>query len=632
MEIKKTSNLYFVLLVILVMFSQFLLLGPIIGQGFTHEDYVGLFKSRLYQEKFFTDPVNTWIAIGIHDAAHDFYIAFLDFLFGENYNMYLYTNIFFKVVATLLLYPLIFIISKSKSLAFLATLLYALSYPSTGALYLYVVGNEYIGVALMNLFLIVYYLSLKKNSYKLLSLASLLIFLSFMVSPIRVFPLFAIILIVEYFILIKDKLSRLFFSMIRILAIFLPILLFVFGTGNKSSVDTYGLSTIPSFFKLIIAGNWYLLLNPLWGLGHSLIPAPYFRIFGPIYLSSFHMYLISPFHLLLVLMGLLSSFLLSNKPYKFFLKFVLIDLVLQGVLFLLLTHHLTINPKLIQEYNPVVFLLGQYAGILAIFVISISISCFLEYFSTGRKNNLFLLIFLSPLISLIFISGQWFFTQQQFMYQGAIHRYLVIPQIGLSLFLATYIIIAYQKKGGVWIIAISCLIILTTLLFSKSEIERGFYIKRDAGEDLQAQESMKSQVLKNIPAEKIRQDLLFYIKLSKGPQQTTPYENAFDWHNLFLWMHIKKSYITDGEVNGCVVLIWGYSELRKMAKVQNQMPGFIYKDGGEKEGMCFKNGEPDSLDGKFFGLDQFYAFSVEGKYVRNITPEIITTLSFTPVQ
>lgn len=127
----------FITLVFFVVFSQIILLKPIVGQGLTNEDYVGLYAVRVSKDTIFSSPVSYWMKVGIHDATHNLYIAFLDLLFGENYNMYLYTSIFIKIVATLLLYPLILLLTKNKLLAFISTFLYGISYSSAGALYLY---------------------------------------------------------------------------------------------------------------------------------------------------------------------------------------------------------------------------------------------------------------------------------------------------------------------------------------------------------------------------------------------------------------------------------------------------------------------------------------------------------------
>lgn len=627
MQNKKKFKLFVIIL--LVIFSQCLLLNPIIGQGLTNEDYVGLFKVRLYENIMFSDPVNIWNQIGLHDAAHDFYIGLLDLIFGENYTIYLYVSIAIKIIATLLLYPLILLISKNKLLAFLGTIIYGLSYPSTGALSLYVVGNEYLGVALMNLFLITYYFCIKTPKKWLLILSSILVTLSYISSPIRVFPVFCIIIFTEIFIFFKSKRSQFIQSFFRTAVIFLPALLITISGMDNSGSGAYSLAGMPDFLKQIADGHWYHLLNPLWGLGNLLLPAPYFYLLGQINISSLMTYLISLPQILIIFITHLLSFFLSKKPMRFFLIFMSINFLLEILIFLLLTHHFSIHPSLIVKYSPSVFLFGQYTNIIACFIISLSLTCAIEWYLTNKQNQLLLFTFISPFFSLLFIISQWIFTRDYFMYQQGIHRYLVIPEIGISIFSASLVTNIYskRKKGVLWYTSLIVIFFLFFLI-NKEEIARGFYIKRNAGADLQAQESMKTQVLSYIPKSKIGNDLLFFIRLSAGTNNSTAWEEAFDWRNITYWMHIKRSYLTEKPIDGCIGMIWDESELQKMARMHEEQRGFLYRDGGNKEIRCFHNSIGYSLDGKFIKLDNLYAFAIDRGNVENITKEIVDKLSF----
>ena len=619
------------LLIILVISTQFFLIKPIIGQGFTHEDYVGLLPARILKDKFFKDPIGTWQQIGLHDASHVFYIHFLDILFGENYNMYLYFSAFLKILATLSLFPLILIVTKNKLLAFLGTFLYSISYSSFGALYLYVLGNEYLSLLFLNIFLIIYYICIRKTKIWLVLLSSIFIILSYLSSPIRIFPLFAIIILTELFFLIRSKFSNLLPFLLRVVLVYLPIILIVFSSTGKSSGDGYGLSSIPVFLKIIEKGHWYLLLNPLWGLGHSLIPSSYFHFFGQVNISNFLSYIFSTFHFLILIIAFILSFLLSAKPIRFFLIFVFINSMLEIIIYTLLIHHLGISHELILEYNPEVFILGQYAGILAAFVLSFSIAAFVQWHLDSKANRLLLFIFFAPFISLIFIGGQWLFTQQYFMYQEGIHRYLVIPQVGMSIFLASILTSSYRKNQSWWYVFLTVIIFLNFFI-SKGEIERVFYIKRNAGANLQTQELMKSQVLSSIPNKNLKNDLLFFVKLSAGPKYSTPLEDSLDWRNLIYWMHTKRSYLTEQGMNGCVAIIWEVNELQRIAVLQNGEKGFLFSDGANGEASCLNNGLGVSTDKRFYKISDFYAFIIDTMGLRNITYEIIKKLIFIPNQ
>lgn len=633
---KISSHIFlFGILTLLVIFSQFILLKPIIGQGLTNEDYVGFFKVRLYKDQMFSDPIKTWRAIGLHDATHDFYIGFLNKFFGEDYTMYLYTSIFIKIIATLLLYPLIFIITKSKLLGFLGSFLFGLSYPSTGALYLYVVGNEYLGVALMNLFLIVYYLCIKKPSYLLITLLSLIILLCFLASPIRIFPIFILVLLIEAYILIKNKFSKFYLPVIRIIAIFLPVILVTVLSAANSGSGSYDLSGWPDFLKKITNGNWFLLLNPLWGLGYTFLPAAYLNFLVPINISTIFTFLLSLFLGPLIKLGIVSlilSFLISVKKLRFFLTLMLINLIFDIVVFILYTHHLGIPPALVREYSGPSFVAGLYSGILAAFIFSIAISCGIEWVLTGKKNLLLFFAFISPFISLFFILGQWFFTRDYYMYQEGIHRYFVIPAIGSCLFIASILVIIYQRRSVYF--RIPALLLITFILFqffniSRAEISQLFNGKKGSGRELKVQQSMQEQTMNYIPRDRLNEDVFVYIKFKSDKfEDANQWEDTFDWRDLTYWMSIKKSYLTNKIIDGCVVLTWDLSVLKKIATIQNGVKGFLYKNEGAQEMRCFHNATGYTLDGKFVNLDNFYAFAIDGPKVINITDEVKKKLVF----
>lgn len=613
----------FLFLFFAVIFTQFFLLKPILGQGFTHEDYVGIFSAKSLSKQIFADPVNTWITIGPHNASHSFYIAFLDLFFKENYNMYLYTSILIKIAATLLLYPLIFLISKNKLFAFLTTFLYGISYPSAGALYLYVVGNEYLGLAFMNLFLISYYFSIKKGGVEVLLTASFTITLAYLFSSIRIFPIFAIILLIESFILYKEGFSRFIIQIQRLTSIFLPVIIVTLASLNKIPEGNYGLTTIPPFLNLISDGNFFLLLNPLWGLGYLMLPASYFRFLGGINLSNLFTYLTSPLPILILLFSLCLSFLLSKRPYKFFLHIVLINLFLGGLTFLLLTFHTFSPPRVSVDYSSIIFYFGEYAGIISTFILSIASTCLFQWYATKKQNLLLLVIAISPFFSLLFIIGQWLFTQQLFMYQEGLHRYLVIPEIGMSIFLSAIIMQIYKnRKITIWSLTPIVFILCFLFLISKNEISRVFQTKKNAGADLRLQELMRTQVLNTIPPEKLKNDMLFFFKLSTGSEPVLE-EDIFDWKNLTYWVHLKKGYLTNNIVDGCVGFTQNILQLKKMSTVQDGSKGFLYKDAPYTEARCFHEGIQYSLEDKFISVENFYAFTIEKNKLKNITSDTV---------
>lgn len=617
----------FIIITILVITSHIFLSRVVIGLGLTDEDYLGLYIARVYREKMFTSPVYFVNHYNLHNISHDLYIGFLDLLFQDNYDMYLYASIFLKILATLTLFLLILLTTRNKLLAALATFLFGISYPASGALRLYVVGNEYLGVALMNLFFVAYYFCIKKeNSWRLLFFASLTATLSFMAAPIRVFPLFIIVLLIELFILFKNKFSRIYPSVLRGSSIAAPGILIMLFSLKETAIGSYSPAGIPDFLKMVAAGNWWLMLNPFWGLGYTFLPIRYtMQLFGVIDTThfSFSTYLNFLFQkplILSALVSLLLTFIISKKKLRFFVILMSVNFILNILLYIIFSHNLS------SSFNS---FHGLYANILANYILSVSITCGIEWFLTGRRNQLVFLTFLAPLISLFFILSQWVFTRDMFIFQEGVHRYFVLPAIGSYLFLACLIVLIYQKakttKGVIKLVTSSMAVVFLLYIINVSRDEQYmiFQGRKMQGLDLKIQESMKQQTFNYIPKDKIQENLLFYIKFkSEKLGDANHWENIFNWYDLHMWMALKRSYFTGKAVEGCVATTWDINELRKMTRLQNGIKGFLYDDSGNKMGLCSSLNKKPSVSGKFIPLDNLFAFSIDQYKVIDITKEI----------
>ena len=615
---KKIDLSILIILFLLVVFSNVILSKPIIGQGLTHEDYAEILKVRLLKDVMIQNPVKAYIEIGPHDATHDFYLLFLYEVFQNDFDSYLKFSVFLKIIVTFSLYFTIQILFKKRLLAFLTSLLFGISYASFGALSNYLYGIEYLSILFINLFIITYYYSLKKFNYWLMPMLCILISFTYLISPGRTFPIFIIILIAELFNRILNKPPKLF-QLVRIFAVTTPFIIMILLTSQAISIDPYTLKTLPSFGRLIIQGNWYLLLNPIFGLGHMFLASNYFSFFGQINITNVWSYFGSIMTVMFIFGGfsLFFSLMLSQKPIKFFYRLMIINLLFDFLGFILLSHHFHIFPNLIYEYNQIVLSLGAYAQLIAFFILSLSTTCLVEWYLSGRKNIFLFLIFVSPLISLTFIYGQWLFTQSSFMYQEGVNRYLVIPQMTISLFLASIMTSSYEDRKKVfkpYLGAILIIVVFFIFNMSSGEIVRVFNTKRVAGADLQEQKYVQTQVLNSIPPERSKNNMLFFIKLSVGTNYSTPEEEAFNWRNFTYWMHLREK-----SLNGCVAIIWDYPELVSIIKNQEGIRGFLYKVGGNKEALCFDKGVSIPTDGKFFSLDDFYAFTFKDKELVNIT-------------
>lgn len=629
-----SSVALFALLVVLVIFSHKLLANKVIGEGLTNEDYVGFQFVRVYKDEIFSNPIGFWYRDSLHNVAHDFYIGLLDLLFKENYDMYLYSSIFLKILATLSLFPLVLLITKNKFLAFLATFLFGISYPSAGALRLYVVGNEYLGIALMNLFLVIYVYCVRKISLRLLMLSSLVVTLSFLAAPIRVFPVFAIVLLVEAFVLIRSKFSNFLPVLMRILAIFLPSVIIVLLSLEVTGSGSYGTAGIPDFLRKVGEGNWWLMLVPFWGFGYTFLPIRYMvQTFGLLdvnhyNLQTYLLFLFKPFVIFLVSSWVLSVFI-SKQKFRFFLILVSINTVLDVLLFIIFSRHFSIDPKLVVGGGFSSFS-GLYASLLANYIISVAISCLIEWYLTGRNNILLLATAISPFLSLMFVISQWIFTRDYNIYAEGMHRYFVLPAIGSYLFLACLIVLIYQKaikKRGIFVsfsYLLMGLIILSIISVSNSETSMIFDGRKTQGHDLRIQESMKNQALSYIPRDKVQEDLLIYVKFKSDKlEDANSWEDIFDWRDIIMWMGLKRSYLANNRMEGCIAMTWDMDELQKMFTIQNGTRGFLYEDPqGHKDGFCATPGQSSSMNGKFLPLENLYVFAIDQTRVIDLSQEI----------
>lgn len=319
------------------------------------------------------------------------------------------------------------------------------------------------------------------------------------------------------------------------------------------------------------------------------------------------------------LSALFISLILSRKPFRFFFLLILINFLLNIFGFILSTHHLDISPNLVYTNDYNVILRGLNSAIIGNLLISIAFSSLIEWSLTGKKKILLLVIFISCVFSLLFIFGMWLLTNAVI----SISRYHVIPAMSLSL-LITGLMVAIYERGKIFyplrlLIVISFIILIYNI--SKNEITNRFSSRR-VEYNQQIQESLRKQVLSYIPQDRIRNNMLFYFKTASGTDIENHLESVFDWKNLTYWMHIKRSYITNEALEGCIAIVWDKLELQKMLNIQEGSKGFLYNAGSSRQARCVHDSIVDPQpNGIFFKLDDFYAFTIEEQNLKDITTQ-----------
>src|SRR3989339_1720387 len=131
----KQANLWlFFLCAGIVFLIQYVTLQSVIQYKiFDIQDWRYLLIYKSLDPNPFSQLINAWTHIGLHEASQVYHIGILSEFFGFNYQAYQITNILFKIAATLSFFPLILTVFQNRLLAFLGTLLFAINSATAGS-------------------------------------------------------------------------------------------------------------------------------------------------------------------------------------------------------------------------------------------------------------------------------------------------------------------------------------------------------------------------------------------------------------------------------------------------------------------------------------------------------------------
>jgi len=607
----------FFLLAVIVTIIQFSLLWITLDFGFTQEDWWMLFDYQVtgyglsFLEKYFKIFHNA----GLYHTYQIVYLGVLESLLKGNYSAYQITTISFKILATISLYPLILAVFKRRLLAFLTTILYAISYSSAGAFFFIVLGSDYLAIFFMNVFLLCYYYYFASGRNLFIYVATILLFFSFILSPIRMYPLFVIIIFIEFSAWIRSKQrSGYLFFISRLSIIFFPflmiILFFPSSTGSQ-------LETVSILYNLIAFGNYHLLLSPFAGLGYTFLTNDYWSVFGPKTFNGFNNYMLFLFNgpvIIYSFLAILIGFVITKKPWRMILSIITINSTFQIVCYLLITNLKGQTGPNIKYFNQV----SIYAIFLGFFVISIAFASGWLWFRK-RLNLLLLASFLGPIFSIVFLWGLWFIKGDVLNFREGIHWYLVIAPIGSSLFLAAIMTIIYDKLKNSFdrnfrntLTILLFLTIIPIYLISKKEINSTFGYLLSTGYRAADQEQMKNTLLVPFEYSSEKASGLFYIEALNQTyfpiSLIVGFEQALHFQN---WKII----------NGCIGLIKDRNMLEKSATIQNNVKGF------NANSLCVDMPEVSRSE-VFYEPENFYAFELKNRETINIKERVLKELGF----
>lgn len=614
---RKINILTFLLLVFFVGLLQIILFSPQLEFGFTPDDWWPLALYKYLDSDLLTNILQVWRKNGLYTSYQVIYISVLHNFFGFNFQAYQMTNLILKALSALIIYPLILIVFKNRLLAFVTVLLYAMAYSPLGTLELVVRGSDFIGIIFICIFFIAYYKVIvgKVNSILHLTGPMVLLLLSMVFSPIRIYPVLVFILLIELYLSLTQRTgSSIFNSIKRIGVIFFPyITMFVL---SPSSILSFTSVNAPAILSRIYMGNWQLILYPLGSFGSLFLLNDYWRIFGVIKISSFTDftgYLISGPLIIYLLITLFYSFILlspSKRIFKFCLKTLLLALIMLSPVFILAKHSESINANIRMGYDYV----ELYPVMFSVFIFSLSFFIWREWVNREKKDYLLLSLWLGPIFAFVHIIFTWIFKDYSVLYKG-VHTYLNIPSIGISLFFAGTFALLYQRIRNSFgslgkQLAILVFLLLIPIFIINKNITQFYFALTSYSMNAKEHEAFRNRVWNKLTGFNNNVPTFFYFDATEDYINGRFYEQSM-LGRFSAWMFFKGNY-PPGSCN-LPVFINSQPQLLKDKFIgQDGEIGFSYVD------YC---GRPN-----FYKLEDFYAFKLMNKEPIDIKDEILKEL------
>lgn len=629
------SLLIFIVIVPLVFFLQSKLLAPHLRYGFADVDWGYLYQYKQLGEAPLTKIYEVWKGVGVYTYG-PYYMGIVEHfspIDGFNFVNFHKTTHFFKFLSAITLFPFILALTGKRLLAALATILYAVAYPAVGPMYSAQVSGYFPAITVMNIFG-TYYIYIVKNKkiglFWLIGWIFLFILTLFLATE-RMYPLIPLIFLGEFLWMLSQRFSKsaVKYSVIRQLSLFsiliLVFMLIAFGGENDFGGVSSFFRNTKTIFQNISQGNWQLALNPPISLASLFFPREYWGLIGSDRgaLAGFGGYLgffLGPFLTFLIFIGLLSIFV-SKKPPRFILISCFLAIALGTVVYILASHQLSIDQALRNHFDPM-FLKPALTGM---FILSLTLSLIIEWLVSAKKGDYTLYLFLGPTIAFFIIFLTWLPSDYTLIVAG-VHRYLAIPAIGASFFVATLITLIYEKfKKLKHIGNFSWLILLIMIPI----IQLNFYVVGKyfnselnfAGMDGVQQKTIKSKLLSYMGNFDLEEPTLFYF-------DEQDHENGYFHESTIIagfpaWIRFRgRSMPLDGVTPE-------YIRNADLGSETNVYCTGVNVDclGKLKSYITLRNGETGILyKNVFYPPNKFYAFRLKGRDVFDIKSEILQVI------
>lgn len=586
------------------------------------DDWISLVRYKAIDTDFLHKILTLWKRHGPHVTSQILYIGILENLFGLNYKTFDLINLFFKALATLSLYPLIFLLFNRKILAFLAVILYSISYSTVGSLHDVIKGTEYQAILFMNIFLTIYWYLTRKQIISLGWIIALVISFStaILLAPPRLFPLIILPLLIEFFLWLHMSTYNLKLTIKKISFLYLPLVLLLI---YRPTVIT-DLFVIPVIhFQKILGGYWFIILNPLSGLGYMVLWDSYWtKLIGNLNMNNFVDYLSSLFSTS-VAFGIISSILaliISKHRKRFIFLTIVLTLILDLLIFFPATNHLKIpiEQRVSFDFNIL------YSVFVGVFIFACCLNCYIEWLATGKKNGLLLALCIAPLISFYFIFCNWLFADS-FLSFGPSQEYLTVPAIGVSLMFTVLIVSCYDRikdiktfnLGKIFALCILLLIFIPIYQINKIRTT-GFVTSIVKQNNASQQQDIQQKIRKYLNEQGSSTNELVFFDWTNDQANSEFYSETI-YSSFTTWMHYYNGKIIEGCINQVFdKTILANSITEREGKKGFLLPGICLET---QTGTFFTNQEV------FYKLSDFYAFEIENNNLTDIRNNLLKDIA-----
>lgn len=586
----------FLLLVPVLIYIEFELLKPHLKFGFSDVDWgflVAYHRYKLLFPNIFENFFNTIQAGGIY-AHQAYYIGIMSEFFGLNFEWYQLVSNIFKILSTILAYPLFYIVTKSRLSAIFGVILFIFSYPAVGTMYTTVTSSDYTAVLAAVIFLWLYFYEIRNNSRnrRLTIALTLFLLLTLFLSTERMYPLIVLIGCIELFVFIKEKQRA---SAFRIMLLFSPVVIILIK--YPSMVLTFLTSNGFLLLQKIGEGNWNLILTPFISLGSLMMPYDSWRYFGLVQIDSLGQYL--TFFLegplvFFIFLSLITS-LIFKKPVNFLIQLLLLFISMGLLIYVLATHH-------ISQTEPVLITPALIGG----YILSFGLVTFIHWINYQKEDSL-IGISLGIIGAFIFISITWLGADVYLIFTG-VHRYLTMPALFISLSLGCLIALLTKRLWKSTKIVkpfsiIPPLILITISYLWAQQIRSFFQEELKYGFGAEDKQLMRNQLLNLIGGIDFKNPVLFYFDFSDDIENGYYYDNTIlgGFSSWILWQHPKLQF----KDKPALLVFWNdYKKLEDSEILQDGITGFKMKEG-------------------IYSSKNFYAFKLKNKKIYNITGEML---------